>query len=98
MPKAFVMMAALKEHVYSLKAAPFFLDPMVAALFDKQFDTWWKLMLTNLHYTRALLTPYLVDVALVHNNDLAKRALNRVICRLASPLGVLVDEAMQKMT
>jgi len=38
MPKAFVMMAALKDHIYSLKEAPFFLDSVVAARFEKQFN------------------------------------------------------------
>jgi len=97
MPKAFVMMLALKEHVYSLKEAPFFLDPEVVARFEKQFNARWKMMLTDLHYVATLLNPYLVDVAIVHNNGLAKRALNQVIRQLARPLDVSVDEAMQKL-
>jgi len=54
-------------------------------------------MLTNLHYARALLNPCLIDVALVHNNDMDKKALDRVICQLAMPLGVSKDEAMQEL-
>ena len=98
MPKAWVIMADLKKHVYNLKNPPLLLDPLIAARYKKQFEARWKLMLTDLHHAGALLNPFLADVVEVHSNGAAKSALNRVIRQLSMPLGVSVAEAMQELT
>ena len=98
MPDAWMVMHQLKQHVYSLRDNPYFLDDATAKKFEKQFDARWKLMHTDLHYAGALLNPYLVDVAAIQHNGEAKRALNRVIQKLSESLEVSEDEAMSELT
>lgn len=94
MPKAWLVMKSLKEHVYSLEGPPYFLDSVTARKFEKNFDARWNLMRTDLHYAGALLNPYLQDVEELHNDGHAKSAFNKVIRNLGRSLGVDVQEAM----
>ena len=55
-------------------------------------------MLTDLHYARAMLNPYLQGHMELQQNGEAKRALNRVFRRLSNPLGVGFNEVMVEMT
>ena len=55
-------------------------------------------MLTDLHYARAMLNPYLRGHMELQQNGEAKRALNRMFRRLSNPLGVEFNEVMVEMT
>ena len=55
-------------------------------------------MLTDLHYARAMLNPYLRGHMELQQNGEAKSALNMVFCRLSNPLGVGFNEMMAEMT
>ena len=56
------------------------------------------MLLTDLHYAGAMLNPYLRGHMELQQNGEAKRALNRVFCRLSNPLGVGFNEVMAEMT
>jgi hypothetical protein len=56
------------------------------------------MMLTNLYYADALLNPFLMNVMEIQNNGTAKRALNRIVQKLSSPLGVDFNEVMNELT
>ena len=58
----------------------------------------WDMMLTDLHYVGAMLNPYLQGHMELQQNGEAKRALNRVFCRLSNPFGVGFNEVMAEMT
>jgi len=94
MPKAWLVMKNLRDHVYSLKNPPFLLDPVVATRYEKNFNSHWQLMRIDLHYAGALLNPYLKGVPEIQNDEHAKGALNRVIRKLAPMLDVCPLEAM----
>ena len=55
-------------------------------------------MLTDLHYAEAMLNLYLRGHMELQQNGEAKRALNRVFCRLSNPLRVGINEVMAEMT
>ena len=55
-------------------------------------------MLTDLHYARAMLNPYLRGHMELQQNREAKHALNRVFRRLSNPLGMGFNEVMVEMT
>jgi hypothetical protein len=79
MPKAWLVMKTLQEHVWSLRNEPCFLNDETATKFEEHFEARWKLMLTDLHYARALLNPFLIEVGTLRSDGVAKRALNRVL-------------------
>jgi hypothetical protein len=54
-------------------------------------------MLTDLHYAGALLNSYLKDVLEIQENGDAKRALNRVVCKLCAILGVRFNDTMAEL-
>ena len=58
----------------------------------------WDMMLTDLHYARAMLNPYLRGHMELQQNGEAKRALNKVFRRLSNPLGVGFNKVMAEMT
>jgi hypothetical protein len=55
------------------------------------------MMLTNLHYSSALLNPFLMNVMEIQNNGTTKRALNRVMQKLSGPLGMHFNEVMNEL-
>jgi len=67
-PKAWIIMKSLQEYVYSFREAPFFLDPLIATRFEKQFEACWKLILTDVYYVEVLLNSYLTNLEDLHNN------------------------------
>jgi hypothetical protein len=70
---------------------------MVARL-EAQFMQRWDMMLTDLHYASALLNPFLMNVMEIQINGTAKRALNRVMQKLSSPLVVDFNKVMNELT
>lgn len=54
-------------------------------------------MLTDLHYAAALLNPYLSNMGAIQNNGEAKRALNRVLKKLSTPMGVVYEEVVTEL-
>jgi hypothetical protein len=55
-------------------------------------------MITDLHYAGALLNSFLMNVMEIQNNGISKRALNRVVQKLSSPLGVDFNKVMNELT
>jgi len=53
-------------------------------------------MLTDLHYVRALLNPFMIDVTSLHKDGVAKRALKKIIRKMSVSLGLLANKAMTK--
>ena len=48
----------------------------------------WNMMLIDLHYISTLLNLFLMNVMEIQNNGTTKRALNCVVQKLSSLLGV----------
>ena len=97
MPRAWVVMSTLKEHVYSLREHPYELSHETASRYERAFEKRWEMMLTDLHYAAVLLNPYLSDVAAIQNNGEGKRALNRVLKKLSVHLGVVYEEVVREL-
>ena len=98
MGKAWLTMNNLRKHIFRLRYALFFLTPAIAEEIEENFMKRWDMMLTDLHYAGAILNPYLRGHMELQQNGEAKRALNRVFCRLSNPLGVGFNEVMAEMT
>jgi hypothetical protein len=96
--KAWLEMNNLKRQVFSLREPDFNLPASMAVRLEVQFMHKWDMMLTDLHYAGALLNPFLMNVMEIQNNGTAKRALNRVVQKLSSPLGVDFNEVMNELT
>jgi hypothetical protein len=56
---AWLIMKTLEKHVLSLWDPPFELPSNLADVIEDQFYQSWKMLMTDLHYARALLNPYL---------------------------------------
>ena len=98
MGKAWLTMNNLRKHIFRLWYPPFSLTPAIAEEIEENFMNRWDMMLTNLHYVRAMLNPYLRGHMELQQNGEAKRALNRVFRRLSHLLGVRFNEVMAEMT
>ena len=94
MAKAWLIMNNLRKHIFKLRYPPFSLTPAIAEEIEENFMKRWDMMLTDLHYARAMLNPYLGAHMELQQNGEAKRALNRVFCRLSNPLGVGFNKEM----
>jgi hypothetical protein len=98
MAKAWLEMNNLKRHVFSLQDPDFNLLAPMAACLEAQFVEQWDMMIIDLHYTSALLNPFLMNVMEIQNNGTTKLALNRVVQKLSGPLGVDFDEVMNELS
>ena len=49
----------------------------------------WDMMLTNLHYVSTLLNPFFMNATDIQKNNVAKRALNRVVQKMSFLLWVM---------
>ena len=98
MEKAWLTMNNLRKHIFRLRYPPFLLTLAIAEEIEENFMKRWDMMLTDLHYARAMLNPYLRGHMKLQQNGEAKRALNRVFRRLSNPLGVGFNEVMAEMT
>jgi hypothetical protein len=50
-----------------------------ADVIEDQFYQRWKMLMTNVHYARAFLNPYLLGEAHLYDDANAKEALNKVL-------------------
>jgi hypothetical protein len=91
-----LQMNNLKRYVFSLQEPDFNLPTPMAARLEAQFMHRWDMMFTDLHYARALLNPFLMNITEIQNNITTKRALNRIMQKLSSPLGV--NKVMNELT
>jgi hypothetical protein len=98
MAKAWLDMNNLKRHVFSLQDPNFNFPSSMATCLEAQFMHRLDMMLTNLHYAGALLNSFLMNVIEIQNNGTAKRALNRDLQKLSSPLGMDFNEVMNELT
>jgi hypothetical protein len=98
MGKAWLTMNNLKKHIFNLRIPPFNLPARIATTLEENFTKRWDMMLTDLHYTGALLNLYLKDVLEIQDNGDAKGALNRVVRKLCAILGVRFNDAMAELT
>jgi hypothetical protein len=73
MGKAWFIMKTLEQHVLSLQDPPFELPSNLVDAIKDQFYQRWKM-----HYGGALLNPYLLGEARLHDDADAKEALNKV--------------------
>jgi hypothetical protein len=53
-------MKTLEKHVQSLGNPPFSLPPKLVCNVESQFQLWWRMVKTNLHYVGTFLNPYLL--------------------------------------
>jgi hypothetical protein len=86
MGRVWLTMNNLKKHIFNLWNLPFNLPGCIAL--EENITKKWNIMITDLYYTCALLNPYLKDVMERQENGDAKRALNRVVHKLCTILGV----------
>jgi hypothetical protein len=98
MGRAWLTMNNLKKHIFNLRNPPFNLPGRIAATLEENFTKRWDMMVTDLHYTGALLIPYLKDVMEIQENGDAKHALNMVVHKLCAILGVQFNDAMVELT
>ena len=57
--KAWLTMNNLRKHIFRLRYPPFSLTPDIAEEIEENFMKRWDMMLTDLHYAKAMLNPYL---------------------------------------
>jgi hypothetical protein len=98
MGRAWLTMNNLKKHIFNLRNPPFNLPTHIATTLEENFTKRWDMMVMDLHYAGALLNPYLKDVLEIQENGDAKRALNRVVCKLCAILRVGFNDAMAELT
>ena len=98
MAKAWLEMNNLKRYVFSLQEPDFNLLAPMAARLEVQFMHRWDMMITNLYYAGVLLNLFLMNVKEIQNNGTAKHALNRVMQKLSSLLGVDFNKVMNEIT
>ena len=98
MAKAWLEMNNLKRHEFNLWHPGFNLPTSMAVRLEAQFMRRWNMMLIDLHYSSALLNPLFMNVIEIQNNGTAKRALNRVVQKLSSPLVVDFNKVMNELT
>jgi hypothetical protein len=98
MGRAWLIMNNLKKHIFNLRNPAFNLPARIATTLEENFTKRWDMMVTDVHYEGALLNPYLKDVLEIQENGNAKRALNRVVCKLCAILGVGFNDAMAELT
>jgi hypothetical protein len=71
----------LEKHVKSLGDPSFSLPLELASSTECQFQCWWRMMKTNLHYVGALLNPYFLGNNLIHDDVNAKEGIKHVLWR-----------------
>jgi hypothetical protein len=98
MGRAWLTMNNLKKHIFNLRNSPFNLLACITTTLEENFTKRWNMMVTDLYYAGALLNPYLKDVLEIQENGDAKRALNRVVRKLCTILGVGFNDAMAELT
>jgi hypothetical protein len=98
MGRVWLTMNNLKIHIFNLQNPHFNLPGHIAVTLEENFTKRWNMMVTDLHYASALLNPYLKDVMEIQENGDAKRALNRMVHKLCTILGVRFNDAMAELT
>ncbi len=81
--RAWLIMKTLKWHVLSLWNPLFEFPSNLANVNKDQFYQKWKMLMTDLHYAKALLNPCLFSEVCLHDDANAKEALNRVLWKTA---------------
>ena len=79
---AWRIMHDLQTHVCGFSRPPFCLSAELAANAMLTFQNKWRLMLTDLHWARAMLNPFLRGWAPLHEQEDMRTILNRVLCKL----------------
>ena len=59
MGKAWLTMNNLRKYIFKLRYPLFSITPAIAKEIEENFMNQWDMMLTDLHYVRAMLNPYL---------------------------------------
>jgi hypothetical protein len=98
MGRAWLTMNNLKKHIFNLRNPLFNLPARIATTLEENFTKRWDMMLMDLHYAGALLNAYLKDVLEIQENGDTKHALNRVMYKLCTILGVGFNDAMAELT
>ena len=88
MERAWITMDNLKKPIFNLWNPPFNLPACIAVTLEENLTKRWDMILTDLHYRGVLLNPYLKDVLEIQESGDAKRALNRMMCKLCAILGI----------
>jgi hypothetical protein len=88
----------LEETHLQLTEPAFNLPARIATTLEENFTKKWDMMVIDLHYAGALLNPYLKDVLEIQENGDAKCALNRVVHKLCTILGIGFNDAMAELT
>jgi hypothetical protein len=98
MGRAWLTMNNLKKHIFNLQNPSFNLPARIATTLEEKFTKRWDMMVTDVHYTGALLNPYLKDFLEIQENGDVKRALNRVMRKLCAILRVGFNNAIAELT
>jgi hypothetical protein len=85
MGKIWQIMKNLSTHVEGLGAAPFKFREALAHRMLDEFNKWKEMVTMDLHYTGALLNPYLSDKKTLAEDNEANHALKRVFKKLCLP-------------
>ena len=96
--KAWLEINNLKRYFFSLWDPYFNLPTSMATCLEAQFMHRWDMMLTDFHYISALLNPFLMNVMEIQNNGTAKCAMNRIVQKLKSLLGIDFNKVMNEHT
>ncbi len=75
MGRTWLLTKTLKKHVLSLQNQSFSLLLNLANVIKHQFYHQWKMLMTDLHYAKALFNPYLLIKVHVHDDVYAKKHL-----------------------
>ena len=98
MEKAWLTMNNLRKHIFRLRYPPFLLIPAIVEEIEENVMKRWDMMLTDLHYAREMLNPYLRGLAELQHNREAKRVLNRMFHKWSNLFRVGFNEVMAEMT
>lgn len=82
MGKVLHIMRNLREHVYSLREAPFSLAPSLAEPLEKSFCKRQQMGETDLHYAGALLNPYLLHDKKLADDPVATEKCKNVLMKI----------------
>jgi hypothetical protein len=81
---AWKVMHDLQTHIRGFSKPPFRLSPELAANAMVTFQNRWRLMLNDLHWAGAMLNPVLRGWAPLHEDEISRTILNRVLRRLTT--------------
>ncbi len=72
-------MKTLEQHVLSFQDQPVSLPFNLVDVIKHQFYYWWRMLMIDLHYTKAFSNPFRLDEVCFHDNVNDKETFNCVL-------------------